>query len=282
MAAKLLSGKEIADRIRWRLKREVKLLEKRYGRVPTLSVVQVGDDGAENIYLRSQQVVAKEIGINYRLVKLDASVSRNRLVETIERLNKDRAITAVMLGLPLPKRIDLKESLARVSPLKDVEKANPTASAAIELIKSTGISLYGKEAVVVGHGELVGKPIAMALLDRLATVTVCHIATAMSGNLKSHINRAQILVVAVGKPNIIKGDWIKRGATVIDVGINRVGKRIVGDVEFESAKKRASFITPVPGGVGPLTVVMLMRNCLNLFKEQARSRDDNHKAETAE
>lgn len=272
MSAKLLSGREIANRIKAQLKREAALIKKRFGRAPTLSVIQVGTDGAETIYIRSQEIVAKELGINYRLVKLTSSISQEKLIGKIKKLNRDRTVTALMLGLPLPKRIDLKEVLSYVDPTKNVEKVNPTASSVIELIKSTGISLYGREAVVIGHSELVGKPIALALLDRLATVTVCHIGTATSGNLKGHINRAQILVVAVGKPNVIKGKWVKRGAIVIDVGINKVGKKIVGDVEFESARQRASFITPVPGGVGPLTVVMLMRNCIELFKKQNQGR----------
>lgn len=272
MAAKLLIGKDITERLKSQLKREVVLIKKRGRRAPALSVVQVGDDKAEGIYIRSLAIIAKEIGINFKLIKLASSISQDKLIGVIKRLNKDVNVTAIMIGLPLSKGMDSKEILSYVEPTKNVERVNPTASAVMELIKSTGISLYGREAVVVGHGELVGKPIAMALLDKLATVTVCHIGTATSGRLKGHVNGAQVLVVAVGKPNVIKGSWIRRGAIVIDVGINKVGKRIVGDVEFESARKRASFITPVPGGVGPLTVVMLMRNCVDLFKKQNQGR----------
>ncbi len=268
MFAKLLSGKDIANRIKSQLKREVALIKEKYGKVPTHAVVQVGNDKAEGIYIRSQEIIAKEIGIIFKLVKLSRSISPDKLIKAIKRFNRDKKITAIMIGLPIPKRMDLKEILSYVGPTKNVERVNPTASAVIELIKSTGISTYGRETVVVGHGELVGKPIAMALLDKLATVTVCHIGTAKRGYLKGHINRAEILVAAVGKPNIIKGNWVRRGAIVIDVGINKVGRKMVGDVEFERAKKRASFITPVPGGVGPLTVVMLMRNCIELFKKQ--------------
>jgi methylenetetrahydrofolate dehydrogenase (NADP+)/methenyltetrahydrofolate cyclohydrolase len=138
----------------------------------------------------------------------------------------------------------------------------------MELLNSTGVNLYGKEVVVVGHSEIVGKPLALLLLDKFATVTVCHIGTSQAGKLEEHVRKAEVLIVAVGKAGLIKGEWIKEGAIVIDVGINRVGDKIVGDVEFEAAEKRASYITPVPGGVGPLTVTMLMRNVVEATKLQ--------------
>jgi methylenetetrahydrofolate dehydrogenase (NADP+)/methenyltetrahydrofolate cyclohydrolase len=272
MPARLLNGKALADKIKAQLKREVAAIRKRYGRVPSLSMIQIGSNKAAAVYINSQERAARQIGIDYKVVKLGKSVSQETLIRRIGRLNKDRRTTAIMLEMPLPKTLDLKRVLYSIDPGKNAEKINPTASAAMELITSTGISLFGREAVVVGHGELVGKPIAMSLLDKLATVTICHIGTAKRGNLRAHIGRAEILVVAVGKPNVVKGGWIKRGAVVVDVGINKVGDRIVGDVEFELARRRAGFITPVPGGVGPLTVVMSMRSCVELFKEQMRPR----------
>jgi len=268
MTAKILNGKELASKLKAQLKREAAAVKKRCGRAPMLSVIQVGGSKPATIYIDSQEKLARELGIKYKRVNLKASVSQDELIRVIKRLNRDKATTAIMLGLPLPKTINLKQTIFYIDPAKNVERVNPTASAVMEIIRSTGISLFGREAVVVGHGELVGKPIAMFLLDKLATVTVCHIGTAARGNLKKHIGRAEILVVAAGKPNLIKGGWIKKGAIVVDVGISKVGGKIVGDVEFEAAKRRAGFITPVPGGVGPLTVIMSMCNCLALFKEQ--------------
>ncbi len=270
MPARLLNGKALAEKMKARLKREVAAIKRRRGRAPLLSVIQIGKDKAAAVYINSQERLAKQIGIDYRIVRLGSLISQESLKKQIEKLNNDKRITAIMMGLPLPKRLDLRQALCSIDPKKNVEKVNPTASAVMELLASTGISIFGREAVVVGHGDLVGKPIAMSLLDELATVTVCHIGTAKRGNLRAHIGRAEILVVAVGRPNIIKGSWIKRGAVVIDVGINKVGGRIVGDVEFEAAARRAGFITPVPGGVGPLTVVMSMRNCVELLKKQMR------------
>lgn len=272
MAAKLLSGKKIAEDMKASLSRRTILIKKRYGRPPALAVIQVGADEAAMIYADSQEKAAREIGIEYRRIKFAKSISRQNLIRRIKELNEDKSVTAIMLGLPLPAKMDLREILCYIDPLKNVERINPTASSVMELIISTGISLYGREAVVVGHGELVGRPIAMSLLDKMATVTVCHIATATKGKLKGHVARAEVLVVAVGKAGIINGEWVKQGSIVIDVGINKVGNKIVGDVEFTSAFRKAGFITPVPGGVGPLTVMVSLRNCVTLFEKQAVSR----------
>ena len=190
----------------------------------------------------------------------------------------------IIIQMPLPASIDYKKISQYIEPAKDVEGMHPanigkllfgksklvpcTAAAAMELINSTGVDLYGKEVVIVGHSEIVGKPLAMLLLDKFATVTVCHIGTSKAGKLEEHVKQAEILIVAVGKAGLIKGHLIKEGAIVIDVGINRVADKIVGDVEFEAAEKRASWITPVPGGVGPLTVTMLMRNLVEAAKSQ--------------
>jgi methylenetetrahydrofolate dehydrogenase (NADP+)/methenyltetrahydrofolate cyclohydrolase len=270
MAARILNGKVLASKLKAQIKREVSAIRNKYGKAPMLSVIQVGGHKPATIYINSQEKLAKELGIRYKKIRLSNSVSQDELIRVIKKLNRDKSTTAIMLGLPVPKSINLKQAIYYIDPSKNVERVNPTASAVMEMIRSTGISLFGREAVVVGHGELVGKPIAMFLLDKLATVTVCHIGTATRGKLKQHIARAEILVVAVGKPNLVKGGWIKRGAVVVDVGITKVGSRIVGDVEFGPASRRAGFITPVPGGVGPLTVIMSMCNCIALFKEQMK------------
>jgi methylenetetrahydrofolate dehydrogenase (NADP+)/methenyltetrahydrofolate cyclohydrolase len=202
--------------------------------------------------------------------------------KTVRALNKDSSVTAVIIQQPLPEHLNSRKIVDLIDPFKDAEGVNPcnlgtlfygdnvispcTAAAVMELVLSTGVDLYGKEAVVVGHSRIVGKPLSLMLLNKMATVTVCHVATSDKGVLKDHIGRAEVLIVAVGKPHVIKGDWVREGAVVIDVGINKLGNDIVGDVEFDIASKRASFITPVPGGVGPLTTAMLMRNVIELHK----------------
>ncbi|MBI5415314.1 MAG: bifunctional 5,10-methylenetetrahydrofolate dehydrogenase/5,10-methenyltetrahydrofolate cyclohydrolase, partial [Candidatus Omnitrophica bacterium] len=235
-------------------------------------------------YARSQQKVAEYIGISYELETLPANITQKDLVAFVKKLDAEGSVHGVMLHKPVPAHIDYRAVGNQISPVKDMEGVNVvnigkmilgdtriipcTPAAVMEHIRSTGVNLRGKEAVVVGHSEIVGKPLSMLLLAENATVTVCHVATSEAGKLTEHIGRADVLVVAVGKPALVKGDWIKHGAVVIDVGINKLDSGIVGDVEFEPAKKRASFITPVPGGVGPVTVVMLMRNGIETFKAQ--------------
>lgn len=280
MSAKLLEGKTIAGKIKDGLKKEIAGL----GQKPKLASIQVGENSASAVYIKSQKKNAESLGIEYELKILSPSVSQDSLIEKIKELNQDRGVSGIIIQLPLPKEIDHKLVMSAISPQKDAEGMHPenlgrlllgktkiapcTAKASMELIKSTGVKLYGKEAVVVGHSEIVGKPLSLLLLNEFVTTTVCHIATGERGALPEHVKRAEILVVAVGKAGLIKGEWIKEGAIVIDVGINRVEGRLVGDVEFEKAKERAGFITPVPGGVGPLTVTMLMRNVVMLQNQQ--------------
>ncbi len=217
-------------------------------------------------------------------MSLPSSSSQSDAKKAISPLNRDDRVSAFIIQLPVPKGVDIKRLSSLASPDKDAEGMHPcnlgriisgdyivapcTAQAGMELLAYTKADLYGKEAVVVGHSEIVGKPLAMMLLKKFATTTVCHIATGERGTLEGHVRRAEVLIAAVGKANIIKGDWIRPGSIVIDVGINKSGGRITGDVEFETAKEKASFITPVPGGVGPLTTTILMRNVLELFKSQ--------------
>jgi methylenetetrahydrofolate dehydrogenase (NADP+) / methenyltetrahydrofolate cyclohydrolase len=278
--AKLLEGKPIAEKIKGQIKQEISFLK----RAPVLASIQVGENAGAESYAKSQKKVAESLGIVYQFHKLSQDTSEDKLAEFIQKLNADKSVDGIIVQMPLPQEIDYKKISQYISPEKDAEGMHPanigkipfnqtkilpcTPAAVMELLKETTIDLYGKEVVVVGHSEIVGKPLALLLLDKFATVTVCHIGTSKAGKLAEHVQKAEILIVAVGKAGLIKGEWVKVCAIVIDVGINRVGDKIVGDVEFDSAEKRASWITPVPGGVGPLTVTMLMRNLVEAAKLQ--------------
>lgn len=284
MNAKLLEGKVIAESLKARIKAEIENLKAKTNRVPKLVALQIGENASSAVYAKAQKKVADSLGIEYELKKVPETIFRAGVGNLVKEMNSDDKITAIILQLPVPKGIDAKELVNLISPEKDAEGMTPenlgrivsgqykigpcTAMAVMELLESTKVNLYGKEAVVVGHSEIVGKPLALMLLDKFVTTTVCHIATGERGVLPEHVKRAEILIAAVGKAGIIKSDWIKDGAIVIDVGINRVGDKILGDVEFETTLQRASYITPVPGGVGPLTTTILMRNTLELFKSQ--------------
>lgn len=284
MSAALLEGKPIADKIKEELKKELESLKSKYKKTPKLAAIQIGENPSSAVYIKSQKKTAESLGIEYELKTLPESVSQAEAESLIKNLNDDDAVTGIIIQLPVPKNIDAKRLVNLITPEKDAEGMHPqnlgkillgsyrigpcTAMAVMKLLESTKVNLYGKEAVVVGHSEIVGKPLALILLNKFATTTVCHIATGERGILADHVKRAEVLVVAVGKAGLIKGDWIKEGAIVIDVGINKVGDKIVGDVEFEGASQQASYITPVPGGVGPLTTTILMRNTVELFKIQ--------------
>ena len=278
--AKLLEGKPIAEKIKEQIKQEVQNLVPK----PVLSSIQVGENAGAAAYVKSQAKTAESLGINYQLHKLSQDTCENELIEFIKKLNYDKSVNGIIIQMPLPSQIDYKKMSQIILPEKDVEGMHPanigrivfasatilpcTPASVMELLNSTSLDLYGKEVVIVGHSEIVGKPLGLLLLDKFATVTVCHIGTFKAAKLEEHVRRAEVLIVAVGKAGLIKGDWIKEGAIVIDVGINRVGDKIVGDVEFQGAYERASYITPVPGGVGPLTVTILMRNLVEAAKLQ--------------
>ena len=275
---KLLEGKPIAQRIKEQLKKDIE--EKNLK--PVLASIQVGDNAGAEAYAKSQRKTAESLGIEYQFHKLNQDIKEKELIEFIQGLNQDNTISGIILQMPLPAHIDYKKMGNFIRPDKDIEGMNPanmgkitfgkanilpcTPAAVMELLKETGIDLFGKEVIIVGHSEIVGKPLSLMLLEKFATVTVCHIGTSKAGKLEGHVSRAEILIVAVGKASLIKGEWVKQGAVVIDVGINRVEGKIVGDVEFDVAAERASWITPVPGGVGPLTVTILMRNVVEAAK----------------
>lgn len=276
--ATLLEGKVITQNLKEKIKQDIAQLKSR----PVLASIQVGDNAGAASYVRSQSKSAEALGIEYQLHQLSVDTREAHLIDFIQKLNANKSVHGIIIQMPLPQQIDYKKISQFILPEKDVEGMHPanigkiifgkakilpcTAAAVMELLNATAIDLYGKEVVVVGHSEIVGKPSALLLLEKFATVTVCHIGTSKAGKLEEHVKKAEVLIVAVGKAGLIKGSWVKEGAIVIDVGINRVDDKIVGDVEFETAEKRASWITPVPGGVGPLTVTMLMRNLVESAK----------------
>lgn len=284
MSAILLEGKSIAGEIKESVRKDVEALKAKSGRAPKLLAIQIGENASSAVYVKAQKKNAENLGIEYELRVLPDTISQAEAEKLILSANGDIKVTAIILQLPVPKGIDAKRLSNLIAPEKDAEGMHPqnlgrillgnykigpcTAMAVMELLESTGVKLYGKEAVVVGHSEIVGKPLSLMLLGKFVTTTVCHIATGERGVLPDHVKRAEILIVAVGKAGIVKGDWVKDGAIVIDVGINRVGDKIAGDIEFEGASQRASYITPVPGGVGPLTTTILMRNTVELFKTE--------------
>ena len=281
MSATILDGKALSLKIREELKKEVEEISKN-GRTPGLAVVIVGDDPASRKYVNNKNRACREIGMVSREYALSADTDEAELLELVEKLNNDPEIDGILVQLPLPRGIDERKIIDAISPDKDVDAFHPenvgkimigggtflpcTPAGIMELIKLTGIDVCGKECVVVGRSNIVGKPMSMLLLAANGTVTVCHSKTE---NLSEVTRRADILVVAVGKAEMITADMIKPGAVVIDVGMNRLEDgKFVGDVEFSGAKEVAGAITPVPGGVGPMTIAMLMRNTLSGYKKR--------------
>lgn len=272
MGAKILNGKEVSERIKSGLKDKVTEIKKN-GIFPGLAVVLVGNDPASRVYVNSKKKACEFIGIESFEYTLPEDTTEKQLLELVTKLNEDKRVDGILVQLPLPKHINEENVINAISPPKDVDAFHPvntgrlmtgnplflpcTPAGVMELIHESGIDVKGKECVVVGRSNIVGKPQAMLLLAEHGTVTICHSRTV---NLEEVCKRADILVAAVGKPEFIKGSFIKPGAVVIDVGINRIDGKIVGDVEFASASEKASAITPVPGGVGPMTIAMLMKN----------------------
>ena len=274
MAAQLLDGKAMSEELRADIARKVAALKER-GVTPGLAVILVGDDPASQIYVRNKGIGCEKTGMHSVTIRMPEDTTQQALEDQIRALNADPAIHGILVQLPLPPHLDEAAALAAIVPEKDVDGFHVqnagrllcglpgvvacTPKGAMEMIRRTGVSLSGKEAVVVGRSNIVGKPMAMLLLQANCTVTMCHSRTA---DLASHTRRADILVAAVGKPGFITADMVKPGAIVIDVGINRVDGRVVGDVDFEHVKDVAGWITPVPGGVGRMTITMLLQNTL--------------------
>ncbi|HEX7456405.1 MAG TPA: tetrahydrofolate dehydrogenase/cyclohydrolase catalytic domain-containing protein [Candidatus Nanoarchaeia archaeon] len=274
MNGKILDGKIIRDQILEKLKKKVARLKAK----PTLAIILVGDDPASVIYVREKEKAAGYVGINFKLVKKPLSIKQTELEEIIENLNRDTKVKGVVVQKPLPKQINGEKIDRLITLEKDVDGLNPaseyyptTAKGVLKLLKVNKIKIAGRDATIIGRSKLSGLPTALLLLEEDATITICHKKTR---NLKEKTSKADILVVAAGVPKLVKTDMVKNGAVVIDVGINRMvtgDKRhatyIVGDVDFENVKNKASFITPVPGGVGPMIVAGLMMNLVEASKK---------------
>jgi methylenetetrahydrofolate dehydrogenase (NADP+) / methenyltetrahydrofolate cyclohydrolase len=286
MTAKILDGKKIAQKIKEELKTEVTEMIKT-GTAPGLAVILVGNDPASRVYVSAKKKTCEEIGIFSQVFEMPESVSQQELQNIVEKLNQDEKIHGILVQLPLPKHIDEESIIESISPKKDVDCFHPenvgrmsigigkilpcTPAGIIEILKRNSIEISGKECVVIGKSNIVGKPMALMLLNEKATVTVCHSKTV---DLTAHTKKADILISAAGKTGLITADMVKSGATVIDVGINRRSDgQLVGDVDFEKVKEIAGAITPVPGGVGPMTIAMLMRNTLTAAKQIYENRD---------
>jgi methylenetetrahydrofolate dehydrogenase (NADP+)/methenyltetrahydrofolate cyclohydrolase len=278
----ILDGKNAAREVRERVRIETAALIERCGVVPGLATVLVGDDPASKIYVGSKRKACTEVGFESFGHELPASTTESELLALVDQLNADPKIHGILVQLPLPRGVNEKRVIYALSPEKDVDGLHPvsqgrllagetgfrpcTPLGVMYLVEKTGIRLAGKRAVVIGRSLLVGKPVALLLLEQHATVTLCHSRTA---DLAAEVGRAEVLVAAIGKAEMIRGEWIRPGAVVIDVGINRTEVGLKGDVEYAAAAARAGYITPVPGGVGPMTVAMLMQNTLLAAKRRA-------------
>lgn len=278
--AQIIDGKALAKKIRLELKEEVDKLKSK-NVFPKLAVIMVGDDKASKVYVKNKSKACEEIGVEYEEFLLDANITMEELLNLIDELNERKDIHGILLQSPIPKHLDINKAFNRIDYRKDVDGFNPinvgklvigedcfiscTPFGVIKMLEEYGIEIEGKNAVVIGRSNIVGKPLAQCLLAKNATVTICHSRTK---NIREIANNADILVAALGKPEYVKDTMVKDGAVVIDVGINRTDDgKLVGDVEFESVSKKASYITPVPGGVGPMTIAMLMNNVVKAAKD---------------
>ena len=276
--AQIIDGKKLAQEYAQRTAQEAEELKKK-GVTPGLTVVLVGENPASQVYVRNKEKACKKAGIDSQVHRLPDTTSEGELLELIHRLNQDQSVHGILVQLPLPKHIDQMRVIEAIDPAKDVDGFHPintgrlvlglpcfapcTPSGIMALIDAAGVDPAGKRACVVGRSNIVGKPVAIMLLARHATVTVCHSKTP---DLDKEVGRADIVVAAIGRPRFVQGSWIKPGAVVIDVGISRTESGLAGDVDFEETSKRALAITPVPGGVGPMTIAMLLRNTVEAAK----------------
>jgi methylenetetrahydrofolate dehydrogenase (NADP+) / methenyltetrahydrofolate cyclohydrolase len=273
--ARIIDGKELSARKRIEISKAASEFAVRHGRAPGLAVVLVGEDPASSIYVKNKGIACGQCGIRSFTHKLAGTTTQEELIGLVDSLNANGEVDGILVQLPLPKHLKEEEVLLRIDPAKDVDGFHPfsmgrllmgsptlvpcTPRGIMEMLHDYGVEVKGRDAVVIGRSNIVGKPIALLLMMEHATITICHSRTK---NLEEKVARADIVVAAIGKAEMIKGSWIKEGAVVIDVGMNRTETGLKGDVEFEEAGKRASLITPVPGGVGPMTITMLLDNTL--------------------
>ncbi|MBK8169176.1 MAG: bifunctional methylenetetrahydrofolate dehydrogenase/methenyltetrahydrofolate cyclohydrolase FolD [Sandaracinaceae bacterium] len=283
MTAKIIDGKEIAARVRAEVKRDADAFAKKHGRAPGLDVVLVGEDPASQVYVRNKEKASLECGMRGTVHRLPADTQQAVLVALVQKLSADDTVDGILVQLPLPGRLDSAQVIAAIDPGKDVDGLHPvnagalasgnsglrpcTPSGCMRMLEEIGYDLNGKKAVVIGRSNLVGKPIALMLLEKNATVTIAHSRTA---DLPAVVRDADVVIAAVGKSRMVKADWIKPGAVVIDVGINRgADGKLSGDVDFDEVSRVASHLTPVPGGVGAMTIAMLLRNAVDAAMTRA-------------
>jgi len=275
----IIDGKKEAALLREEIKKEIVYLKEKHNKIPGLTVILIGDFAPSQIYVRNKEKNSKEVGINSEVVKYPKDISEKEVLEKIEKLNHDSNVSGILVQLPLPDQISKEKIINAINPKKDVDGFNPinvgnlasgyksivpcTPLGCLYLIKKAEKNLSGKHAVILGRSNLNGKPMAQLLLKENCTVTVIHSKTK---DLKTECQKADILVAAVGVARLVKSDWVKKDSIIIDVGINKVGEKIVGDVDFEHVKDKVKAITPVPGGVGPMTIACLLKNTLECFK----------------
>jgi methylenetetrahydrofolate dehydrogenase (NADP+)/methenyltetrahydrofolate cyclohydrolase len=282
MSARLIDGKAIAASVREGIRKEVAAFKADGLRVPGLGVILVGLDPASSIYVRHKREACIAAGMHSVVHEMPDTSTQDEVLAAVEKMNRDDSIDGILVQQPVPKQVSGKAVIDAIAVEKDVDGFNPlnlgllaqrtphlrpcTPYGVIKMLEHEGIDPRGMDAVVIGQSNIVGRPMALELMMKSATVTICHSQTQ---DLQGHVRRADLVVAGVGKPEFVKGDWIKPGAVVIDVGINRLPNgKIVGDVEFEPARERAAFITPVPGGVGPMTIAMLMQNTLEAYRRR--------------
>ena len=275
----IIDGKKVAETLRQKLKKEIIEIKSSFKSVPGLTVILIGEDPASKIYVKNKEKFSKEIGINSEVIKYPENIEEKEVLSKIIELNKNKKVSGILVQLPLPKHINKQKVIETILPEKDVDGFHPinvgnlssgydskipcTPLGCLILLKEVEKNLSGKHAVVIGRSNLNGKPMAQLLLKENCTVTITHSKTK---DLKSQCNKADIIIAAVGKPKLVKGDWVKKNAIVIDVGINKTSDGIVGDIDFNEVSKVARAITPVPGGVGPMTIACLLRNTVECFK----------------
>ena len=275
----IIDGKKEASLLREKIKKEISSLKKAYNKVPGLSVLLIGDFAPSHIYVNNKEKHSKEVGINSEIIRYPESITEKEVLNKIDELNKNKNVSGILVQLPLPKQINKEKIINAIHPKKDVDGFHPinvgnlssgykaivpcTPLGCLFLIKKIETNLSGKHAVIIGRSNLNGKPMAQLLLKENCTVTIVHSKTKY---LEEECKKADILVAAVGVANFVKSDWVKKDSIIIDVGINKVGEKIVGDVDFETVKDKVRAITPVPGGVGPMTIACLLKNTLECFK----------------